>query len=136
MHSNSEQSNLESDKTRFCKVSYIGKYSEQVQKKLSNIFKQFSKDTDLKIVFTFFKINKYFSTKDETSYFYKAFLVYKFVFARCNSCYIGETCRHFKVKIDEHVKKEEKSNIYKHLHNNGECFSSFNTGCCFILDYS
>ena len=57
------------------------------------------------------------------------FLVYKFVCARCNSCYIGETCRHFKNRIDEHMKKDKKSNIYKHLNNNEECFSSFNSDC-------
>ena len=136
MHSNSDQSNPESDKTRFYKLPYIGKYSEQVQKKLSKFCKQFCKDADLKIVFTSFKINNYFSTKDKTPYFLKSFLVYKFVCARCNSCYIGETCRHFKTRIDEHVKKDKKSNIYKHLNNNKECFSSFNSDCFSILDYA
>ena len=33
---------------------------------------------------------------------------------------------HFKTRIDELLKKEKKSNICKHLHNNEECFSSFN----------
>ena len=56
--------------------------------------------------------------------------------ARCNSCYIGETCCHFKSRIDEHAKKDKKSNIYKHLHNNGECFSSFNLDSFSILDYA
>ena len=54
MWSNSEQSNPESDKTLFRKLLYIGKYSEQVQEKLSKICKQFCKDADLKIVFTSF----------------------------------------------------------------------------------
>ena len=49
MHSTSEQSNLESGKTSFYKLSYIGKYCEQVQKKFSKIFKKFYKDTGLKI---------------------------------------------------------------------------------------
>ena len=75
-------------------------------------------------------------TKDKTPYFLKSFLVYKFVCARCNSCYIGETCRHFKTRIDEHVKKDKKFNIYKHLNNNEECFSSFNSDCFSILDYA
>ena len=114
VYSNSDQSNPESGKRRFYKLPYIGKYSKQVQKKLSKICKQFCKDADLKIVFTSFKINNYFSTKDKTPYFLKSFLVYKFVFARCNSCYIGKTC--------ENVKKDKKSNIYKHLNNNEECF--------------
>ena len=40
VHSNSDQSNPGSDKTRFYKLPYIGKYSEQAQKKLSKIYKQ------------------------------------------------------------------------------------------------
>ena len=27
--------------------------------------------------------------------------------------YIGETCHDFKARVDEHVKKAERSNIYK-----------------------
>ena len=73
VHSNSDQSNPESDKRRFYKLPYVGKYSEQVQKKLSKICKQLCKDADLKIIFTSFKINNYFSTKDETSYFRSPF---------------------------------------------------------------
>ena len=105
MHSNSDQSNLESDKKRSYKLPYIGKYSEQGQTKLPKTCKQFSKDADHKIAFTSFKINNYFSTKDKTTYFLKSFLVYKFVCARCNSCYIGKNCHHFKTRIDEHVAK-------------------------------
>ena len=101
---------------------------------MSKICKQFSKEADLKIIFTSFKINNYFSTK--TPYFLKYFLVYTFVCAKCNSCYIGETCRHFKTRIDEHVKKDKQSNIYKHLHNNEERFSSFNSDCFSVLDYA
>ena len=79
VYSNSDPSNPESGKTSFYKLPYIGKYSEQVQKKLSNICKQFCKDVDLKvIVFTFFKINNDFSTEDKTHFFFKSFLVYKF----------------------------------------------------------
>ena len=29
-----------------------------------------------------------------------------------------------------------ESNIFKHLHNNEECFSSFHLGCFCILDYA
>ena len=88
------------------------------------------------IIFTSFKINNYFSTKYKTPYFLKSFLVYKFVCAKCNSCYIGETRRHFKTRIVEHVKKDKKSNIYKHLRNNEGYFSSFNSDCFSVLDYA
>ena len=68
--------------------------------------KQFCRNTDL--VFTSFKTNNYFSTKDKIHYFLKSFLVYKFVFARCNSGYVGETCCHFKTRIDGHMKIDNK----------------------------
>ena len=130
VHSNSDQSNPETDKTCFYKLPYNGKYSKQVPKKLSKIYKHFWKDANLKIVFTSFKIYYYFSTKDKIPYFLRSFLVFKVACARCDSCYIGETCRHFKTRIDEHVKIENKnSNIYKHLYNKEERFSSFNSDC-------
>ena len=66
----------------------------------------------------------------------KSFLVYKFVCARCNSSYIGKASRHFETRINEHVKKDKKSNIQKHLHNNEECFSSFNSDSFSILDFT
>ena len=66
----------------------------------------------------------------------KYFLIYKCLYARFNSCYIGKNCHHFKTRIDEHKKKDKKSNIYKHLHNNDECFASFNSDWFSILDYT
>ena len=72
--------------------------------------------------------------KDATPYFVKSFLVYKFVCTRCKSCYIGENCRHFITRIDEHIKKDKKSHVFQHLHSKEECFSSFDLNCFFILD--
>ena len=67
-------------------------------------------------------MNNYSSTKHKTPCFLKSFLVYKFVCTGCNSCDVGETCPHFKRRIDEHVKKDNKSNIYIYLHNNEKFF--------------
>ena len=65
----------------------------------------------------------YFSVKDATPYFLKYFLVYKFICARCISCYIGKTC-HFITRINEHIKKDN-SHVFQYLHNKEESFSSF-----------
>ena len=46
----------------------------------------------------------------------KFFPVFKFICDSCSSTYIGETYRHFKTKIEEHIKKDSKSHIFKHLH--------------------
>ena len=50
------------------------------------------------------------------------------------SCYIGETCRQFITRIDEHIKKDEKSHVFQHLRSKEECFSSFDLNCFSILD--
>ena len=64
----------------------------------------------------------------------KYFLVYKFACASCSSSYIGETCRHFKARIEEHIKKDNKSHIFKHLHFSETCFNSYNSLSYKILD--
>ena len=69
MHNSSDQSHPESDKTSFYKLPYIGNYSEQIQKKPSEVSQQFFKYPDLKIVFTSFEITNGFSTKDKIPYF-------------------------------------------------------------------
>ena len=45
----------------------------------------------------------------------KSFLVYNFTCASCSSSYIGKTCRNFKTRIDEHIKRDNKSHMFKHL---------------------
>ena len=60
--------------------------------------------------------------------------MYKFTCASCSSSYIGETCRHFKTRIEEHIKKDNKSHIFKHLHSTATCFDSYNSLCFKIID--
>ena len=57
----------------------------------------------------------------------KFYLVYKFTCFSCSSSYIGETFRHFKTRIEEHIKKDSKSHIFKHLHSTATCFDSYNS---------
>ena len=64
----------------------------------------------------------------------KSLLVYKFSCASCSSSYIGETCHHFKTRIEEHIKKDNKSHIFKHLHSPETCFDSYNSLCFKIID--
>ena len=62
----------------------------------------------------------------------KSFLAYKFT--SCSSSYIGETCCHFKTRIEEHIKKDNKSHIFKHLHSTTTCFDSYNSPLFKIVD--
>ena len=54
--------------------------------------------------------------------------------ASSSSSYIGETCCHFKTRIEEHIKKDNKSHILKHLHSNTTCVDSYNSLCFKIID--
>ena len=76
-----------------------------------------------------FKVLKYFSYKDPIPDDLKSFLVYKFTRASCISSYICDTCRHFKTRIEEHIKKDNKS-----LHSRATCFDSYNSLCFKIID--
>ena len=134
IHNNNNKVSSEINRLRYFKLPYVGKFSEQVQKKIAKLCKQYWNDKNVKTVFTSFQISNYFSVKDAILYFLKSFLVYKFICARCKSCYIGETCRHFITRIDEHIKKDKKSCIFQHLRNKEECFSRFDLNCFSILD--
>ena len=39
----------------------------------------------------------------------------------------AETCRLFKARVQEHIKKDNKSHIFKHLHSTVTCFDSHNS---------
>ena len=45
-----------------------------------------------------------------------------------------ETYRHFKTKIEENIKKHNKSHIFKHLHSSETYFESYNSLCFKIID--
>ena len=87
-----------------------------------------------KLVFNSSKIKKYFSYKDPIPNDLKSFLVYQFTCASCSSSCIGETCGHFKTRIEEHIKKDNKSHIFKHLHFTATCFDSYNSLFLKIID--
>ena len=51
-----------------------------------------------------------------------------------SSSYIGGTCRHFKTRIENHIKKDNNSHIFKHLHSTTTFFDSYNALCFKITD--
>ena len=75
IHYNNNKYSSEINEFRYFTFPYIGKYSEQVQKKIAKLCKQYCNENYVKIVFTSFKISNYSSLKDATPYFLKSFLV-------------------------------------------------------------
>ena len=101
--------------TRFFKLPYIGKYSNIAQKKIQNLVKTFCKDINFKTVFTPFKVSNKLSYKDPLPFHLQSFIVYIFICANYKVCYAGETTRHLITRINEHLQKDPKSNVFKHL---------------------
>ena len=96
--------------------------------------KQFCKEgTNMKIVFSTFKLASLFSTKDKVLYGLKSCVVYKFLCAGCNASYVGETYRHISTRTHEHLEIDKSSNIYRHL-KNPQCKSIYDENCFTILD--
>ena len=92
------------------------------------------KNFSIKLVFNSFKVKTYFSYKDPVPNDLKSFQVYKFTCASCSFSYIGGTCRHFKTRIEEHIQKDNKNHIFKHLHSTPTCFDSYNSLCFKVID--
>ena len=88
----------------------------------------------MKLVFNSFKIRSYFSYKDPIPDDYKYILVYEFTCVSCSSSYIGKKCPHFETKIEGHIKKDNESHIFKHLHSTTVCFDSCNSLSFKIID--
>ena len=119
----------------YFKLPYIRNLSHHIKNKISKLCKEFCKENfNIKLVFNSFKIKNYFVYKDPILNDLKSFLVYKFTCASCSSSYIGETCRHFKTRIEEHIKKDNKSHIFKHLYSSETCFDSYNSLCFKMID--
>ena len=107
------------------KLPYIDNHSHHIKVNLSKLCKQFCKENfKINLVFNSFKVENYFSKKDPIPDDLKSFLVYKFTCASCSSSYIGKTCRNFKTRIEEHIKKDNKFHIFKHLHFTATCFGT------------
>ena len=116
-------------------LPYIGNLSHHIKNKLARLCKQFCKENfNITLVFISFKIKNYFSNKDPIPNDLKSFLLYKFTCASYSSSYIGETCCHFKTRIEDHIKKDNNSNIFKHLQSTATCFDSYNSLCFTIID--
>ena len=57
----------------------------------------------------------------------KSFLVYQFTCASGSSSYVGETGRYFKTRLKGYIKKDNKSDIFKHLYSAATFFDSYNS---------
>ena len=129
------ESNVDEANISYVKLPYIGEYSKRVQRKILSLCSEFCKNTNIIVVFISEKISLYFSTKDAVPRALRSGVVYKFLCAGCNACYVGQTTRHFDTRVHEHLhKKSQPSSVFKHLDQNPRCRQACDVTCFSILD--
>ena len=124
----------ESNATLYYKFPYIGSFSNNTKKKINELCKKVYKNFNINIVFSPFKTGDLFSSKDCLPSSLRSFVVYKFVCAGCQSRYIGETKRHLRIRINEHLVTDKKPNIFKHLLENSACKNICDQTCFAVID--
>jgi len=131
----SEQNKEDREKIFFIKLPYIGNHSDAVQNKIKELSAQLCKGINIKLVFTTKKISSFFSTKDVNPSVLRSHVVYHFTCASCNASYVGQTTRHFNVRVNEHLnKKSTPSGIFKHLGENSGCRQACDKSCFKVID--
>ena len=63
-------------------------------------------------------------------------VVYRFLCADCNTCYVGETSKHLSTRVREHLVSDRTSYIFGHLHNSPQCRTLCSDDCFNILDHA
>ena len=113
----------------FFKLSYIGKYSNSAQKRFKILLELFVKTW----------MSKLYSlhSRSITSFHIhlQSFIIYKFICANCKVCYAGETTGDFITRINEHLQKDSKCNIFKHLQESRICNSVCSKDCFSVIDW-
>ena len=123
--------------TRYYKLPYIGCYSRLVRGKINSLVKDYcTGKINVKLIFSTFKVGQYFSLKDKIPSDLSAFVVYKFSCSSCNACYIGETARHMRTRVDEHLHSDTNSHVYKHLQENPTCKLKCDSSCFSVVDHA
>ena len=90
----------------------------------------------IKLLFSSFKIGNLFGMKDPVPDGLRSRVVYKFVCAGCNACYVGETCRHFSTRVREHLVSDRASHIFKHLKDSAHCRTLCSADNFHVLDHT
>ena len=85
-------------------LPYLGKLSLQIRTRINRIMKNKLPYCNIRFVFqTKCKISNFFTFKDKSPSLLRSVIVYKFHCGSCNATYYGETKRHLKVRMCEHL---------------------------------
>ena len=121
--------------SRYITLPYLGEYSKVAKSKIKDMVKKYCKPgVNVSVVFTACKLRSYFSTKDSVPSCFKSNVVYSFVCARCQSCYVGRTHSYFNNRRKQQDEKDRNSSIFSHLKNSEECKALCSNDAFRILD--
>lgn len=123
------------DNIFYVKLPYVGKFSSTIKKRVNQLLKRLcNNNIKINIVFSSYKIRSMFGVKDSIPKELRSFVVYKFTCSSCGACYVGETSRHFATRINEHLKTDKVSHIYKHIMSSKVCLAQCSPESFCILD--
>ena len=77
--------------TCYFKIPYVGSFTREAQIRLRKLVQRYCTNIEIKLAFSSFKVGSMFSVKDPVPLDLRSRVVYKFLCAGCNTCYIGET---------------------------------------------
>ena len=90
----------------YYKLRYIGNSSTEIKQKIIKHCRYYCKSTNIKIVFSPFKVGDLFSVKESVPKYLRSFVVYRFACSGCNASYIGKTSRQLSTRIKEHLETD------------------------------
>ena len=108
---------------------------KEIDQEILKHCKYYCKSTNIKIVFSPFKIRDLFSDKESMYKHLRSFVVYRFTCPDCSITCIGETTSHLRKWIKEHLETTSKSNIFKHLNTNRDYIECCDKECFEIIDF-
>ena len=111
--------------TYYFKIPYVGSFTREAKKRLRKHVQRYCTNIEIKLAFSSFKVGSMFSAKDPVPFDLRSRVVYKFLCAGCNACYIGETSRHLSTRVREHL----IHTVYQHLQQSQACRCLANKNC-------
>ena len=120
--------------TCYLKLPYVGCFNREAQKRLRKLVQRYCTNIKIKIAFSSFKVGSMFSVNDPVPLDLRSRVVYKFLCAGCNACYIGETSRHLSTRVREHLSRDRNSHVYQHLQQSQACRCLADKNCFSIVD--
>ena len=85
--------------TCYFKLPYVGSFTREAQIRIRKLVQRYCTNIEIKLAFSSFKVGSMFSVKDPVPLDLRSRVVYKFLCAECNACYIRETSRHLSTRV-------------------------------------